>query len=65
MELGGTEEWTSGRVVSMVDVTGSFLRGRGVGVPEVAPLNQARKASHHISMHLFWILDLCLPNFWC
>ena len=66
LELGDMKKWKPGRVVSMVDVTGggSFWGGGGGGeVIGVAPRDQARQAAHHISVHLFWSVNLCLPNF--
>ena len=50
MELGGTEEWTSGRVVSMVDVTGGFLGGRGVGV---AGSGASKPGEKSLTSHLY------------
>ena len=51
--LGSVKEWTSGRVVRMVHVTDGLL-----GLPGMASPDQARKAAYHISVHLFWPLDL-------
>ena len=39
------EEWTSNRVLSMVNV------------PVLTPLDQARKATDHISVHLFLVSE--------
>ena len=59
-ELGVVKERTSGRVVSMVDVNDVFW-----GAPGVATPDQARKATYHVSVHLFWPVNLCLSNVWC
>ena len=51
--LGIVKEWTSGRVVRVVHVTDGLL-----GLPGMASQDQARKVAHHVSVHLFWLLNL-------
>ena len=44
----------------MVDITCVFLEVLGV-----APPDEARKATHHVFMHLLQLVNICLSNCLC